>query len=320
VTNLVPATRGGARLASRSWRALGTYVQLVVAEPTAMESAEVLLADEISAVDRACSRFRGDSELSRVNRNAGRPVPVSAYLIHAVDTAVRTAEMTGGLVDPLLGDAIIGAGYDRDFDALPLDGPPALPVATQGQRWRRIQLDRRIGTVRIPRGTRLDLGSSGKALAAQEAANRIAAATGSPVLVSLGGDIALAGPALQEGWPVRVAERPEEDGTGTVIALRDGGLATSSTLLRRWRRSGRDLHHIIDPRTGAPAAPCWRTVTVAGATCVDANAASTAAIVMGAAAEEWLAGLGLPARLVAEDGSVVTVGGWPEETGAEAIA
>ncbi|MDX6222320.1 MAG: FAD:protein transferase, partial [Frankiales bacterium] len=86
------------------------------------------------------------------------------------------------------------------------------------------------------------------------------------------------------------------------------------------RRSGRDLHHIIDPRTGAPAATCWRTVTVAGASCVDANAASTAAIVMGAAAEEWLAGLGLPARLVGEDGSVVTVGGWPEETGAEAIA
>ncbi|MDX6257343.1 MAG: FAD:protein transferase [Frankiales bacterium] len=320
MTTPVPSTTGGVTFASRSWRALGTYVRLVLPEPMAMETAELLLADEISAADRACSRFRTDSELSRVNRNAGRPVPVSGYLMHAVDTAVRAAEMTGGLVDPLLGDAIIGAGYDRDFDALPLDGPPAVPGRTQGQAWRRIELDRTIGTVRIPRGSRLDLGSSAKALAAQEAARRITTATGSPVLVSLGGDIALAGPELSDGWPVRVAERPEDDGSGTVVVLRDGGLATSSTLLRRWRRAGRDLHHIIDPRTGAPAAPCWRTVTVAGATCVDANAASTGAIVMGPAAPEWLDSLGLPARLVGEDGTVTVVGGWPEETMAEAIA
>ncbi len=306
--------------ATCAWRALGTHVRVVVADAGALETAELLLADEISAVDRACSRFRVDSELSRVNRNPGRPVPVSPYLLLAVDTAVRTAEMTGGLVDPLLGDAIINAGYDRDFAALPPDGPPVLPARVRGQPWRRIELDRRLGTVRIPRGTRLDLGSSGKALAAQQAARRIAAATGSPVLVSLGGDISVAGPRLEQGWPVRVADRPEGGTGGTVVLIHDGGLATSSTLLRRWRRSGVDLHHIIDPRTGMPATACWRTTTVAAASCVDANAASTAAVVMGQDAAGWLGGLGLPARLVDDDGQVITVGGWPAETDSVAVA
>jgi thiamine biosynthesis lipoprotein len=97
------------------------------------------------------------------------------------------------------------------------------------------------------------------------------------------------------------------------VHLTGGGLATSSTTVRRWRRGNVDLHHIVDPRTGLPARTCWRTVTVGAGSCVDANAAATAAIVWGEPAPGWLAGRGLPARLVRACGSVVTVGGWPAE-------
>jgi thiamine biosynthesis lipoprotein len=108
-------------------------------------------------------------------------------------------------------------------------------------------------------------------------------------------------------------DQPSE-GPSTVVAIRDGGLATSSTTARRWQRGGDVLHHILDPRTGLPAEPVWRTVSVAAGTCVDANAASTAAVIRGRAALGWLARLGLPARLVDATGVVFTVAGWPQET------
>jgi thiamine biosynthesis lipoprotein len=102
-------------------------------------------------------------------------------------------------------------------------------------------------------------------------------------------------------------------GPSTVVAIRDGGLATSSTTARRWQRGGDVLHHILDPRTGLPAAPVWRTVSVAAASCADANTAATAAVIRGRQAPAWLASLSLPARLVEPDGTVLTVAGWPAD-------
>ena len=96
------------------------------------------------------------------------------------------------------------------------------------------------------------------------------------------------------------------------MGVTEGGVATSSTLTRRWQRSGRSVHHLIDPRSGEPAQPFWRTVTVAAQDCVTANTASTACVVLGPDAEGWLAGRDLAARLVRADGRVVRVGGWPE--------
>jgi thiamine biosynthesis lipoprotein len=143
------------------------------------------------------------------------------------------------------------------------------------------------------------------------------------VLVSLGGDVALAGPAPRGGWVVAVQERParpdaapEADAPPVQVTLYGGGLATSTTTARRWVRGERVLHHILDPRTGLPAGGAWRTVSVAAGSCLDANAASTAAIVRGGAAVDWLRGLGLPARLVDRTGGVTLVGGWPREVAA----
>ena len=110
-----------------------------------------------------------------------------------------------------------------------------------------------------------------------------------------------------------VTGAPEDPPAGPYaqIAIRDGGLATSSTAARRWRRGGDVLHHILDPRTGLPAETVWRTVSVTAGNCADANAASTAAIIRGRRALGWLARLGLPARLVDATGAVFTVAGWP---------
>jgi thiamine biosynthesis lipoprotein len=180
-----------------------------------------------------------------------------------------------------------------------------------------VHLDGR--SLTMPAGVQLDLGATAKAWAADRSAARIATSTGSGVLVSLGGDIAVAGPAPDGGWRIRVqdvtgapGDRPA--GPYAQIAIRDGGLATSSTAARRWQRGGDVLHHILDPRTGLPAEPVWRTVSVAAGSCADANAASTAAVIRGRRALGWLAQLGLPARLVDATGVVFTVAGWPDNS------
>jgi thiamine biosynthesis lipoprotein len=170
----------------------------------------------------------------------------------------------------------------------------------------------------MPEGIQLDLGATVKAWAADRAAARIERRLGCGVLVSLGGDIAVAGPAPDGGWRIRVQDEtgaPEDppDGPYALIAIRAGGLATSSTAARRWQRGGDVLHHILDPRTGRPAEAVWRTVSVAADSCADANAASTAANIRGRAALGWLAKLAVPARLVDATGVVFTVAGWPAE-------
>jgi thiamine biosynthesis lipoprotein len=169
--------------------------------------------------------------------------------------------------------------------------------------------------VLLPAGMRLDLGATAKALAADRAAQRVTAATAAGVLVSLGGDLSVAGRVPAGGWLIHVTDdhRSDADAPGQTVAISSGGLATSSTTTRRWRHRGEVMHHILDPRTGAPIHSPWRTVSVAAASCVDANIASTGAVVLGDAAPDWLAEHGLAARLVATDGHVVRLGGWPPE-------
>jgi thiamine biosynthesis lipoprotein len=294
--------------------ALGTTAQVTVARRGDLRIAGALLHDELDAIDRACSRFRPDSELHAVNTGAGAAVGVSSVLFEAVQTALRAAEATDGAVDPTIGRSLSSLGYDCDFALIGPDdgGRQVVRLRRRSTSWRKVLLDPARRTIRIPEGVELDLGATGKAFAADRAARRIADQTGNGVLVSLGGDIALAGSPPPDGWPVRVTDDARDaGGDGPTIALRSGGLATSSTTVRRWRAGGAEQHHILDPRTGRPAPEIWRTASVAAATCVDANAASTAAIVLGEAAPDWLARTGLAARLVRRDGEVVGVAGWP---------
>jgi thiamine biosynthesis lipoprotein ApbE len=313
-----------------SWTALSMLVQLVVTAPGRLAAARELLEADLLALDLACSRFRPDSELvaiGNIARGASGPVtvPVSPLLGEAVAVALRAAQLTDGDVDPTVGAVLADLGYDRDFAELARPGQPAPAGDDTGgltvrviPGWRSIRVDAGRQRLAVPAGVQLDLGATVKAWAADRAAARIADVLGCGVLVSLGGDTAVAGEPPDGGWRIRVQDRtalPGEPagGPSQAVAIRDGGLATSSTAARRWRRGGDVLHHILDPRTGRPAVPVWRTVSVAAATCADANTAATAAIIRGRQALPWLAGLGLPARLVAQDGSIHTVNAWPDD-------
>jgi thiamine biosynthesis lipoprotein len=162
----------------------------------------------------------------------------------------------------------------------------------------------------MPARVHLDLGASAKALAADRAATVVAQRYGCGVLVALGGDIATAGPAPRAGWQILVQDGDTEPSAR--IRLEDGGLATSSTISRRWRNGTSAVHHILDPASGLPADPVWRTVSIAAGTCTEANALTTAAIVRGWDAVAWLRSEGRPARLVSGLGEIVTLGGWPQ--------
>jgi thiamine biosynthesis lipoprotein ApbE len=306
-------------LALTSWNALGTSVHVVTTDADGLGRATTAIAEVLEDVDTAYSRFREDSELSRLNASAGRVVRVSPLLATAIDAAQRAARLTDGAVDPTIGQAIRVAGYDDDFSRIA--GTDRGPVTLRAWRvpgWRAIGFDRRSRVVLLPEGVELDLGSTGKALAADLAARAaLKAAGGGGVLVSLGGDIASAGTPPAGGWRIHIAEdsRVAPDADGEVICLPSGGVATSSTTVRRWTRGSAVLHHIIDPQTSLPTTGPFRTVTVAAATCLDANIASTAAIVRGETAIDWLMLRNLPARLVENDGTIHYIGRWPDPSG-----
>jgi len=307
-----------APFATADWRALGCAVRLAVTAPRTLAGARQALAAWLDQVDLACSRFRDDSEIAALDDSAGREVPISGVLTDALAAALRGAELTNGDVDPTVGSALARLGYDRDFDLVQHDGSPVKLVVRPVPGWRRITFDAEQQTLAVPSGIRLDLGATAKAWAADRAAADLAAEFGCGVLVGLGGDIAVAGPPPADGWNVRIQDRtddPDPDAPHTGVVIRDGGLATSGTAARRWSRGGRTLHHIVNPHTGLSARTPWRTVSVTAASCLDANIAGTAAVIRGTRAPAWLAECDLDARLVAEDGTVCTIGRWPAAPG-----
>ena len=213
--------------------------------------------------------------------------------------------------------AVASLGYDRDFATVPRSGPHLVGSRRAAPGWWRVEVDPLRRSVRLPEGVLLDLGSTAKALCADRSAARIADAIGCGVLVSLGGDVSIAGPLAGSGWSVGVAldcATPPEAAPVTVL-LASGGLASSGTTVRSWRRGGRLLHHIVDPGTGDVTMSPFDLVSVAGPTCVDANAISTAAVVWGTGAPERVEASGLPARLQQRNGVALVVDGWPADAG-----
>ena len=297
-------------------RALGGSVRLVVTRQERLAAAKAAVDRCLRDIDAAASRFRDDSELSRLNASPESDVKVSPLLARAIAEALRGARLTDGAVDPTVGESVRLAGYDEDFARVPVEGVALDLVVHRIPGWKAIRFDEASRTVRVPRGVELDLGATAKALASGLAAAAALEAAGrGGALVSLGGDIAVAGEPPEGGWAIQVSEdsgAPIMPGEETV-AITSGGIATSSTTVRRWTRGGVVLHHIIDPSTGLPAAGPWRTATVVAGACVDANIASTAAIVLGEKAAAWLEQHGLPARLVDRTGVVLRTRGWPDK-------
>lgn len=283
--------------AAAQWELWTTTVRIVVADTAALGEAMELLHLFLADVEAAASRFREDSEVSRIARSTATHHEVSPLLAEMTGAALTAAAVTGGSVDPTIGTVLARLEATA----------PACPASTvRKATWRDVHLDGRV--LRLPTGTLLDLGATGKAFAADRAAEQIADTLGCGVLVSLGGDLRAAGPEPEQPWTVLV-----RDGAGEPANLVDLGearaVATSSSL---HRSIGVELaHHVIDPLTVRSVEPVWRTVSVAAETCVEANTWSTAAMVYGDSAPDLLAATGLPVRLVAADGSMRFLNGWP---------
>lgn len=301
---------------SHRWSLWGTYAFLAVDRPELLLEARREADRILDAIAQACSRFRDDSDLVAVNRTPGRWVRVDPLLVAAVRVAVAAAEESAGLVDPCLGRSLVSLGYDRDLAAVhPVAaGRVATTTIPRSGAWREVRWQD--DAVRIPEDVSLDLGATAKAWAADLVARSVAERLGCTCVVSLGGDLRVtARDDAPVSWPVVVSEHPA-DPVATEVTV-TGGLATSSTVVRRWRTAGGEQHHLLDPRTGRPVAGPFRTVTAAGTTALAANTASTAALVLGAEAPAWLHQHGVTARLVDHGGRVTTTGDWPAESPTE---
>ena len=290
---------------------MGTSAVVAAVDPAALATATATARTVIDAVDAACSRFRPESEISLLNSAAGQGAfAVSPLLDEVIAAVLAAAAATNGLVDPTIGGLMERVGYTVTFVDLPADGP-ALELETRSAPgWTTVAHDRVNRTVTLSEGTSIDVGAVGKAWAADRAAEAASREVGGGVLVACGGDVAVSGSCPPNGWSIRVAEAPDS-AAWQDIRVFDGGVATSGTGSRTWRRGREVLHHILDPSTGFPCDSPWLVASVAAASCAGANAAATAAIVMGDGADSWLDALGVPARLVHRDGSVVMVGAWP---------
>ena len=301
-------------------KALGTSVRVAVWPPENLEEVVKAVGVEIRRLDLQASRFRPDSEISLVHASGGGVFLISQGLAEAIGVALAAARFTRGLVDPTVGEALQELGYDRDFATIDSDDQAASVTARPVPGHACVSLEGRL--LRLPSGVVLDLGATAKGLGSDRCVRAAASVSKglSGVLVSLGGDVAVGGEPPATGWPVEVTELPDgHTAASQVVRLFAGGIATSTTTMRCWRRGGRVMHHIIDPATGLPAEGIWRTASVAAATCAEANAAATAVLVAGDDAVEWLEEVGLPARLVDQTGAITYVGPWPETDGAPVL-
>ena len=308
----MPRATPSAGIAESGFQAIGTTCRLLVTAPGVLDAATVMARDHIAQLDAAASRFRPDSEVSRLAALAAAgPVSrlVSFLLADHVRAALEMSELTDGLVDPTVGAAVIASGYDADIDEIRASSASrgGDPVPVPG--WRTLTISD-ANIVSVPQGMVIDLGATAKAHASDTIARQLAARFRGGFLVNLGGDIAISGDLPETGWHIGVELA---DGREAQVIRSDGSaVCTSSTRLRTWTSGGERRHHIIDPRTGASAEPVWASVTCAAPSAIVANAMSTAAIVLGREAPAWLEAKGVTARLDAADGTVTLVNGWPD--------
>lgn len=319
-----PGTREIGTAAQSSWPVWGMEAAVTVTDASVLAGAEGIVRSVVAGVDLACSRFRPDSELMALQPRMAGGARISPMFRLLLERALDVARMTDGDVDPTLGADLdrLGSGPASGMPATGTAGirsvavqdPPApmAPVAPRVPGWSRVRLDS--ATVTVPPDLRLDLGATAKAVAADLAAAEAYHRLGCGVLVSLGGDLASAGPGplvdRTGAWQIMVQDLPSDP--YQQVALAPGfAMATSSTQKRRWQHRGAEVHHILDPRFGLPAEAVWRSVTVAARTCQEANAYSTAAVVRGFAALEWFRSRGIAARLVDSRGRIAVTGGWP---------
>jgi thiamine biosynthesis lipoprotein len=295
-----------AGLAHSAFRSMGTRVSVLSGASDAAVAAPAVRS-VFEAWDARFSRFRPDSELSRLNAAVGSRFAASELMIDVVAASLDAARLTDGLFDPALLGRLRELGYDASFELLPADRPVTPLAAWRPGAWREIELDRGAGSIRLPAGTALDLGGIAKGMAVDAAIDTLRAAGVRTAAVNAGGDLAVIGPPPdRESWPIAI------DGAGErSVLLRQGALATSSVLRRRWRVGGKERHHLLDPRTGMPAAGRIASASVAAATCRAAEVAAKVALLLGPReAALFLARHRLSGLLVLHDASTWRLGDW----------
>ncbi|MEP6892403.1 MAG: FAD:protein FMN transferase [Gaiellaceae bacterium] len=258
--------------------------------------------------EQTLSRFRDESELSALNRSAGTPFCTGELLFAVVSTALDAARASDGLFDPSLRPDLVRTGYDRSFEEVGRQVPEGNSAPLGGGRWRGVVLDRSSRAITLPPGCGLDLGGIPKGMAVNASFELLATLGIETALVSAGGDLAVRSPRQGErAWPVAVGEDGQE-----IVPLTSGALATSSSVRRRWQQGNKPRHHLLDPRTGEPTRSGLREVTVAAATCAQAEVAAKAIFVLGPTlGPAFAVRHGLAARLVCDDGRRIAAGAWP---------
>jgi FAD:protein FMN transferase len=302
----------GIRIAPRQvqFPAMGTTVSVLFAGDLPTDAiADV--RDLFAEWEATLSRFRADSELSRLNAADGRAMQAGPLLMHVATTAFDAARATEGAFDPTLGRHMVAIGYEHSFgEVLRAASRPATPLSPRAG-WRDVDVDEANGTIRLPAGVALDLGGIAKGMAVDAAAGILAKRGTHAGLVNAGGDMRVVADGAAE-WTIGITEAP-----GQAVALLSGGLATSSVTKRSWVQGGRRRHHLIDPQTGQPARSDVRSVTVAATTCAQAEVAAKTALVLGAdLGAAFLTRRGLAALLTLQTGSTVSVSGWPSRVAA----
>lgn len=289
------------------WGLTGT---LRVSDASCLDVATTTLYDWIGRADRAVNRFLPDSEISQLNRHPGTPRDMSDDFMTFLDAARVAFDVSEGLCDPTVGDALRNWGYDQDYAAIADRDLPVPARSTPANGFANVVVqDHRVTLVN---GTTLDFGASAKALVVDRVVAALEDRCG--VLVEIGGDVAVRSVADQEPWHIGVSVDARVGEHNPTVDFSYGGMATSATTLRTWKVGGHTVSHIIDPRTGAPASPGpWTAVTVAAESCLIANAFTTASILRDEDAPYYVAQAGWAGRFVHRDLHVERVGGWPEE-------
>ncbi len=282
---------------TRRFRAMNTDVLAVIAidagAPGQQEAAEAALdaLEQLFAnVESCASRFRPESELSALNRSAGRPFAASPMLYALVEAALHAAAETGGAFDPTLLDALEQAGYDRSFEQLaaadsiaagsPAPAPECFGAAPRA--WQAVRLDPLARTITLPPDCRIDLGGIGKGWTVDQACALLRARGFRHFAVDAGGDLYATG-TTGDGtpWTVGVSDPANPERDLAVLVLDGNGVATSTIVRRRWQVGGELRHHLIDPRTRQPAASGIVSATVMAETVARAETLAKAALILG---------------------------------------
>ena len=300
------------KVRTSSFRAMNTDITILAPDDAPHFEETVETARETFAtVENCLSRFRPESELCALNRSNGTPFTASPLLFRVVKLALDAARATGGAFDPTILPALESAGYDRSFEHLPArrsSGGVALLEAPAVIDYRSVRLDPVRSTITLRPGSRIDLGGIGKGFAVDLAIERTAATPHR--CINAGGDIAVRGtPGSGGGWTIALEDAGERSGES--VSIVDSALATSTISKRRWISDGQEQHHLIDPGTRRPTEGPFRTVSVVARTCVQADVAAKATLVLGDAGIALLTELGLHGIAICHDETVRTTRDWP---------